>query len=66
MGRNLLIDSGRYTYKYDHPYRQYVESTRAHNTVEIDGRDFSRRQADAFGSAIVAGGESAGAYYVIG
>lgn len=63
-GRSLLIDSGRYSYKYDHPNRQYVESTRAHNTVEIDGRNFSRFQNDAFGSAIIAGGESDGAFFV--
>lgn len=64
QGRSLLIDSGRYSYKYDHPHRQYVESTRAHNTVEIDGRNFSRYKNDAFGSAIVTGGESDGAYFV--
>ncbi|WP_339908216.1 alginate lyase family protein [Symmachiella dynata] len=64
LGRTLLIDSGRFSYKYDHPHRRYVESTRAHNTVEIDGRDYSRERKDAFGSAIVAGGEFDGAYFV--
>ena len=32
--------------------------------MEIDRRDYSRKRKDAFGSAIVAGGQSAGAYFV--
>lgn len=59
----LVIDSGRYKYQYDDPMRQYIESTRAHNTVEIDGADSSRRALDAFGSALAAAGEADGAYY---
>jgi len=48
----VIIDSGTYKYVYDDPYRQYAESTRAHNTVEIDNKDYSRYALDAFGSAI--------------
>lgn len=47
-----ILDTGIYKYVYDDPFRQYVESTRAHNTVEIDQRDYSRFALDAFGSAI--------------
>jgi hypothetical protein len=67
-GRELLIDSGRYGYVdllpadspmrqrgyyYGAPQRQYVESTRAHNTVEADGEDHDRRNRKPYGSAIL-------------
>ena len=48
----LLIDAGTYTYQYDLPERIYCESTRAHNTIEIDGLNYSRFRSDAFGSAL--------------
>ena len=48
----LLVDAGTFTYQYDVPERMYCESTRAHNTVEIDGLNYSRFRKDAFGSAI--------------
>jgi hypothetical protein len=51
-GSPLLIDAGTYTYQYDLPERIYCESTRAHNTVEIDGLNFSRFRKHAFGSAL--------------
>ncbi|MFB3879855.1 MAG: heparinase II/III family protein [Armatimonadota bacterium] len=63
-GRWLLIDAGRYGYYYDDPKRVYCESTRAHNTVEVDGQDSSRRSSEAFGSAITDWGEQSGAYFV--
>jgi len=64
---DILVDAGRYGYKgktergsplwhqgfwYSDPKRIYVEKTRAHNTVEIDGLDFPRRKAKLFGSAL--------------
>jgi hypothetical protein len=67
-GREILIDAGRYGYVdllpadsplrrqgyfYGAPERQYVESTRAHNTVEADGSDHLRRDRDPYGSAIL-------------
>jgi hypothetical protein len=64
LGRVLVCDTGRYAYQYDHPARRYAESTRAHNTVEIDGRDYSRRADDAFGSALEAWCSSDGAHAV--
>jgi len=51
--RPFLVDSGRFTYQYDLPERIYCESTRAHNTVEIDGANFSRFRQDAYGSALI-------------
>ena len=48
----FLVDAGRFTYQYDLPERIYCESTRAHNTVEIDGLNHSRYRQDAYGSAL--------------
>jgi len=48
----LLVDPGTFTYQYDIPERMYCESTRGHNTVEIDDLNYSRFRQDAFGSAI--------------
>lgn len=40
-GRDILVDAGTYDYfTYGH-WRNYFRSTRAHNTVEIDGQDQS-------------------------
>jgi hypothetical protein len=64
LGRVLVCDSGRFAYHYQDPRRKYVESTRAHNTVEIDGLNYSRRALDAFGSALKAWGKSNGAFFV--
>ncbi len=37
-GRRVIVDSGVYGYEADE-MRRYCRSTRAHNTVEIDGQD---------------------------
>jgi hypothetical protein len=39
-GRPLVVDSGVHGYSGDR-FRQYVRSTRAHNTVSLDGREQS-------------------------
>lgn len=74
-GRPILIDAGRYGYGgrtepgsalakdgfwYSDPNRVYVESTCAHNTVEIDGKNFPRVNVKPFGSAITYAGECDG------
>ena len=38
----LLTDPGTFTYHYDQDERMYVESTRSHNCLEIDGMNYSR------------------------
>ena len=73
-GTEILIDAGRYRYLgrtepgsdlwnmgfwYSDPKRIYVESTRSHNTVEIDGMSYNRRLAHPYGSAIKRWGETA-------
>ncbi len=72
-GLQILIDPGRYGYLgrtpkdsslrrqgfwYADPRRIYVESTRAHNTVEIDGQSYNRATTPPYGSALVQWGES--------
>ncbi len=51
-GINLLIDSGKYSYQKD-KYREYFLSTRAHNTIEVDGKSTTRIREHAYGSAIL-------------
>jgi hypothetical protein len=66
-GQNLLVDAGRYGYIgkteqgselwmdghwYSDPWRVYCESTRAHNTLEFDGRNFPRKGVKPYGSAL--------------
>lgn len=74
-GRNLLIDPGRFAFSgktkpdsqlfkdgfwYADPKRVYVETTRAHNTVEIDGRNFPRVDAPPYGSGLVQAAQNDG------
>ncbi len=78
-GQNILIDSGRYGYIgkteinsdawldgfwYSDPMRIYMESTRAHNTVAFDGKNFRRRKTEFYGSAIVSTQETDGVYAI--
>lgn len=66
-GQEILVDSGRFGYGellpddsplrregfyYVAPERQYVESTIAHNTLMMDGRDQDRRARKPYGSGI--------------
>lgn len=39
QGKNLLRDSGSYSYHAEEPWQSYFSSTSAHNTVEFDERD---------------------------
>ncbi len=43
-GVDVLVDPGTYDYFTFPAWRKYFRSTRAHNTVEIDGRDQSQMQ----------------------
>ena len=51
-GKPYLIDAGTFTYHYGQLERMYIESTKAHNTIEIDGMNNSRFRLDAYGSAL--------------
>ena len=48
---------------YDDPRRVYVESTRSHNTVEIDGRSYERKRRKPYGSALKYWGERDGVFF---
>jgi hypothetical protein len=50
-GRKILSDGGRYAYTRD-MWERYFESTRAHNTIEIDGLDYPTDQHHAYGDAV--------------
>ena len=78
-GHEILIDPGRFGYLertdpkselarkgfyYAHPSRMYVESTRAHNTVEIDNESLPRRGVKPSGSAIERTGQVDGLSYI--
>jgi len=66
-GSDLLVDAGRYGYLgkteegselwldghwYSDPNRMYCESTRAHNTLEFDGKNYPRKGVKPYGSAL--------------
>jgi len=51
-GEQLFVDGGTYSYNYDTRERKYVESTRAHNAIEIDGLNTSRFIRDSYGSGL--------------
>lgn len=39
-GQIIFQDSGRYSYDYNNPYRLFVSSSRAHNTVTVNNTNF--------------------------
>ncbi len=72
-GHEILVDAGRYGYLektkagsdlwklgywYADPNRMYVEDTRAHNAVEIDGISNPRHKVKPYGSALQRWGET--------
>lgn len=79
-GHALLVDAGRYGYLgkteqgselwldghwYSDPWRVYCESTRAHNCLEFDERNYLRKGRKPFGSAIQRWGASnSGPFFV--
>lgn len=41
-GSPLFVDSGRYTYREDHPMRVLLKSAKAHNIVQIDNLELAK------------------------
>jgi hypothetical protein len=77
-GQEILVDAGGYGYSgktepgselwkdgfwYADPRRIYVESTRAHNTVQVDARNLPRRNVEPYGSSLMRWGEKGGVYF---
>ena len=62
-GQEILTDSGKYTYSSG-PWRDFFNSTRAHNTVEIDDRSNKLRKRYEYGSALKTSGMIEEAYIV--
>jgi hypothetical protein len=78
-GQPLLVDAGRYGYIgktettsdlwqegfwYSDPMRVYMESTRAHNTLEFDGKNTLRKGVKPYGSALVQACERQGVFCI--
>ena len=45
-GYEIFIDPGTYLYHSGGEWRRYFRSTAAHNTVRIDGKDFTKQTGD--------------------
>ena len=43
-GQKVLVDPGTYRYNGEPKYRKYFKSTRAHNTITVDGKDQAIQQ----------------------
>ena len=56
-------DLGKKGFYYAHPKRIYIEETRAHNAVEIDGQSYQRRGVKPYGSALRRTGEHQGVFF---
>lgn len=61
-GRVVLGDAGRWGYYEDEADRLYARSAFAHNVLVVDGEDFAWREAEPYGSGLVAAGEAGGWY----
>ncbi|WP_299449770.1 glycosyltransferase [uncultured Serinicoccus sp.] len=77
-GQEICVDGGRFAYGpllpadhplraqgfyYDEPRRQHVESTRAHNALELDGQIQDRRRSP-FGSGLVSAEREGSAFAI--
>ncbi len=67
-GEDILCDAGKFAYKSGE-IEQYVQSARAHNSIEIDGRNIteehlSRRPDLVYGSAVCEASSTAWGFHV--
>ncbi len=61
---NILVDAGKYSYVKDDPFRQYCISTRAHNVVMINNKDYKLDRKYFFTSKLVEKKYLDGHYYL--
>lgn len=64
-GRVVLGDAGRWGYYEREPDRLYARSSRAHNVLTVDGQDFDWRDAEPYGSGLIAAGKGDGWYAIV-
>jgi len=50
---DFLVDSGKYNYVEENPYRKYIRSTLAHNTITVDNVSYPINNSNDFGNPIV-------------
>jgi hypothetical protein len=65
FGERVLTDSGKYSYNASR-FRDFAISTRAHNTLEINGQSFSLLPDDAYGSALKSTERRGNVFYLKG
>lgn len=63
-GQDWIVDSGKYNYRRDDPFREYMMSVRAHNTVAVDGKEPDLSLVNADGSGIEKGATGEGYAWV--
>ncbi|RJU85677.1 MAG: hypothetical protein DWC02_06025, partial [Candidatus Poseidoniales archaeon] len=52
-GEEIFVDPGKHSYDRDDPGREMVISTMAHNTLEIDGMNYSVHSSVKYDSALI-------------
>jgi len=50
---DFLVDSGKYNFVEDNPYRKYIRSTLAHNTITVDNVSYPINNSNDFGNPII-------------
>jgi hypothetical protein len=50
---DYFVDSGKYNYVESDPYRIYMRSIFAHNSIAVDGESYSVRDADNIGKSVI-------------
>ena len=63
-GVNILVDAGQHSYDYKSKERMYVVSTRAHNTLMIDDKNYKTEGKEFYSSALSFYDENDGVYTI--
>lgn len=59
---NILVDAGKYSYEYNNEKRKLVVSTKAHNCLVIDNKNYSVKKEHYYNTRLVNHNESNGVY----
>lgn len=63
-GVDYLVDGGKYNYQEKNNYRKYFRSTRAHNTITVDGKSYDL-SVDNIGKAKIISTEANESYSLV-